>query len=78
MWYKCSTKIIFKSKISTQLYTVVMTGITIAGKYLIKTANYEDVGRYTPAMDTLKDICFYLNLVQCFVGVFFSILVGIN
>ena len=54
------------------LYAAAMTGITIAGKYLFYTAS--------PTNDTsepfgqLKDLCFYLNLVQCFIGVLFSIL----
>ena len=54
------------------LYAAGMTGITIAGKYLFYTASLE---QQTNEMRTiLQDLCFYLNLVQCFVGVLFSIL----
>lgn len=54
------------------LYAIGMSGITVAGKYL-----FLQVG---PGIDSsesrtaLTDLCFYLNLVQCFIGVLFSIL----
>jgi len=54
------------------LYAAGMTGITIAGKYLFLTASLDN--QSTGARNALTDLCFYLNLVQCFVGVLFAIL----
>ena len=54
------------------LYALGMTGITYAGKYYFYVAEEGSVRE--DIMTILKDFCFYLNLVQCVVGVVFSLM----
>ena len=56
------------------LYSFIMTVVTVAGKYLIVTAEGEAPGVNTRVIYLLKDVCFYLNLGQCAVGILFSVL----
>ena len=53
-------------------YAGIMTAITITGKYYFYTATEGNVEQ--GVMTSLSATCFYLNLVQCFVGNFFSVL----
>ena len=50
------------------VYFVTMTTITVIGKYFLMA------GINPQAHLFLSDVCFYLNLIQCFIGVIFAVL----